>query len=103
MNYKVVVSENAHNDLDNIFAYIALELKNISAAQRLFEEVQKAYKSVGKNPKMYAACLDNRLNTAGYRKILVKNYIIIYRIIESEKTVFIARVFYGRQDYEKYI
>lgn len=46
---------------------------------------------------------DVRLKAMGYRRITVKNYVIIYKIVESIKTVYIMRCFYGGRDYEKLI
>ena len=50
---------------------------------------------------MYERCRDTRLKAMGYRRITVKNYVIIYKVEESIKTVYIMRCFYGGRDYEK--
>jgi plasmid stabilization system protein ParE len=48
---------------------------------------------------MYAKCQNMRLEKEGYRKIPIKNYILVYKINEKTKTASILRFFYGAQDY----
>ena len=52
---------------------------------------------------MYAYCDDTKLRNDGYRKIPVKNYILLYRVDGEENIVYIMRVIYGRRDYSKLI
>lgn len=52
---------------------------------------------------MYVKCQDMRLEKEGYRKVLIKNYVLVYKINEDSKTVNILRFFYGAQDYVKLI
>jgi plasmid stabilization system protein ParE len=52
---------------------------------------------------MYSRCHDSRLEKEGYRKAVVKNYIIVYKVDEDAKKVSILRFFYGAQDYNKLI
>ncbi len=54
-------------------------------------------------PLAYEQCRDPHLNALGYRKAVINHYIMIYRVSEPEKTVYVLRFFYGRQDYEKLI
>ena len=48
-------------------------------------------------------CRDARLKSLGYRKALINNYVMIYRVDEDAKAVYILRFFYARRDYEKLI
>jgi toxin ParE1/3/4 len=101
--YKLVVTELAHRDLDNIVAYIAIELANSAAAANLLNEVEKCYEHLKSNPLMYARCHDPRLEKEGYRRATIKNYVLVYKVDEPSKTVIIYRFFYGAQNYVKLI
>ncbi len=46
---------------------------------------------------------DPELRAAGYRKLFVKNYVIIYTVDDTTSTVQIIRYFHTSQDYEKYL
>ncbi len=101
--YKLIVTELAHQDLDNIVSYIAVQLANPAAASNFLNEVDKCYGYLKSNPMMYSKCNDSRLEKEGYRKAVVKNYIIVYKIDEKTKEVSVLRFFYGAQDYAKLI
>jgi toxin ParE1/3/4 len=103
MAYKLVVSKEAHKDIDNIVHYIAVELVNPAAAAGFLNDVEKSYHIVVSNPYMYSLCHDARLSREGYRKIVIKNYIILYRIDDETKAVFIVRIIYGGRNYVDFI
>ena len=37
----------------------------------------------------------------GYRKALIKNYILFFKVFEDEKKVIVYRSIYGARDYQK--
>jgi len=39
----------------------------------------------------------------GYRKAVIKNYVMVCKVDGSARAVLVMRFFYGRQDYEKLI
>lgn len=101
MDYKLIISKDAHEDINDIMRYIVHELKNSQAATGFLDDVEASYRQVIKNPHIYSLCNDDRLAQLGYRKIIIKNYLILYRINEKFKTVYIVRVVYGRQNYQE--
>ena len=103
MNYKVIISEKAHNDIDDALNYIINTLCNPIAAKSLLNEIEKAYSDIAINPETYAYCSDPRLRKDGYRKFIIKNYIMIYRIDEINKIAYIVRFFYGKRNYTEFI
>ncbi len=103
MDYKVIVTKDAHDDVDEDLDYIANRLQNPIAAKNLLDKIEEAYNELAFNPYMYQECSNERLQSKGYRKVVVKNYIIIYRVDDEEKTVYVLRMFYGRRDYAKLI
>lgn len=97
--YKLIVTELAHQDLDKIVSYIAVELVNPIAATNFLDEVDKCYGFLKSNPWMYGKCQNKHLEKEGYRRAPIKNYLLIYKIDEEFKTASILRFFYGAQDY----
>ncbi|GAB1475757.1 hypothetical protein MASR2M70_05890 [Bacillota bacterium] len=65
--YKIKVSELAHQDLDQIVSYIAINLVSPIAATNLIDKVEECYDYLKHNPLMYAKCQNNRLGEEGYR------------------------------------
>ncbi|HWP95400.1 MAG TPA: type II toxin-antitoxin system RelE/ParE family toxin [Syntrophomonadaceae bacterium] len=101
--YSLVVSELAYKDLDNIVSYIAVQLVNPIAATNFLDEVEKCYGFLRSNPLMYERCHDAYLEKEGYRKAIIKNYVLVYKVEEAARTVIIHRFFYGAQEYVKLI
>ena len=101
--YRLVVSEFAHRDLDNIVSYIAVQLVNPTAATNFLNEIKKCYGHLKSNPLMYERCHDTFLEKEGYRKVTIRNYVLVYKVDEATKAVIIHRFFYGAQDYVKLI
>jgi len=101
--YRLVISELAHNDLEHISDYIVTELASPNAAIDFLDDVAKCYERLRENPFLYEQCRDLRLQKEGYRRAVIKNYILIYKVLEPEKEVVIYRFFYGRQEYLRLI
>lgn len=99
MSYKVIISDEAHNDIDSVLDYIVNSLKNPIAAKNLLCKLEEAYTDLAGNPFMYAYCTDSRLQKDGYRKVVINNYVLIYRIDATDNNVYVVRFFYGRQNY----
>ena len=56
MSYKLIVSRDAHNDIDEIAGYIACVLKSPQAASGFLDDVESSYHKVSDNPRLYALC-----------------------------------------------
>ena len=69
------------------------------AANDLLDDILKCYDNISLNPLMYALCNNNRLKSKEYRKAVIKNYIMFYRVDEVKQTIYIMRFIYGRRDY----
>jgi plasmid stabilization system protein ParE len=101
--YKLVISEVAHKDLDDIVSYILVELANPMAAANFLDKVEECYGYLKSNPLIYERCNDALLGKEGFRKAAIKNYILVYKVDEKTGVVNIYRFFYGAQDYIKLI
>ena len=101
MGYKLIVSKEAHTDVDDVVTHIAQELNNVQAAARFLDNLETSYRRIADNPFMYALCEDARLQEKGYRKVAVNNYLILYRVDEAENSAYVTRVVYGARDYAK--
>lgn len=101
--YKLVITELAQDDLDGIVSYIAVNLASPIAAGGFLDELAKCYDNLKNNPFIYAKSSDLRLEKEGYRKALIKSYVLIFKIIEQQNTVVVYRVFYGGSDYFKLV
>lgn len=101
--YKVQFLPLAQNDLVEIVRYIANDLYNKQAANKLADEIIKATDTLADFPYAYPAYTPIRSTKNEYRKISVQNYLVFYTVNEKTKTVTVARVVYAKRDYDKLI
>ena len=72
-----------------------MELHNAEAARNLLGEIEKVYGILKKNPFAFPVCGYPLLNE--YRKVLIKKYIVLYKVCEN--TVYVERFFHQLEDY----
>jgi plasmid stabilization system protein ParE len=97
--YDLLITAAAEADLDSIVEYIALTLNNPVAAKSLLDRIEESYRLLRSTPLAYAECSDSVFRAKRYRKVVINNYLLVYRIDEKLQTVYVLRFFYGRQDY----
>ena len=99
--YDPVYLPSARQDMVDIVRYIAGQLKNPMAAERLAEELIKAGDSLPAFPYAKPAYLPLRPLKHEYRKLPVHNYLMLYWVDEEKKLITVARVVYARRGYGK--
>lgn len=101
MGYSFILADSAQRDIDSISAYLDYQLKSPQAAEDFLSDVEAGCRRVTEMPKAYPLYNDMKLAIQGYRKIVIKNYLIFYRIKEEEKAIYVTRVIYGGRDYSE--
>lgn len=99
MDNKIHYSPKSLSDLDEIFNYIAFELKDIIAADNTVNGIIDSINIL----KQFAEsgsilCLPTGEATI-YRYVISGNYLSFYHLSENE--IYIDRIIYGKQDYIK--
>lgn len=100
MDYRIVVTKDAEEDLDRFIQYLIFEKKSMQAAQNVLNDYDvtiESLKHVAGNLKL---CDNPRLRQLEYHRINFLNhrYFILYRIVDN--VVFIDNIFHELQDYE---
>ena len=95
MDFKVKLSQQAVDDIDNIISYISHELYSPQAAERFFNRVNQKITMLGKNPFIYPLHHDEELSAKGLRFVVIGNYLMFYIIDVENTVVHIARIVYG--------
>ena len=100
MDYRIVVTEEAEEDLNRFIQYLLFIKKNHQAAINVlddFEDTVEMLKHVAGSLKM---CDNSRLEEPGYHRINFQKhrYFILYRI--ENDVVYVDDIFHELQDYE---
>jgi len=86
--------------MTDIVRYISHKLCNPMAAEKLSDEMIESAEKLTAFPYSNAVHYTIKPLEHEYRKLIVQNYILFYRIDEKEKRVTIVRAIYASRDYE---
>lgn len=100
MDYKVVVTAEAEEDLNQFIQYLLLAKKNKQAAKNVlddFEDTVELLKHVAESLK---TCDNPHLQSLGYHRINFQKhrYFMLYRI--EDDVIYVDDIFHELQDYE---
>ena len=99
MGSTLLETRRASRALARDLEYMTVRLQNPAAASAFADAVEQCYDLLEHTPLMYEVCRDLRLRAKGYRKAVIRNYVLIYKVDEKNQTVLLLRFFYGKQDY----
>lgn len=97
--YEVRLMHQALQDLDEIYGYIAGSLLEPGIAAELPDTLENEILSLEYLPYRCPERRTGSFANSGYRQLLVKNYIVIYRIDEPRKQVLIVTVRYAKRSF----
>ncbi len=97
--YTVKLMSRALRDLDNIYQYIAETLLEPGTALDLVDTIEREILSLQQFPNRCPVRRTGVYANKGYRQLFVKNYTVIFRVDEAEKTVLIVTVRYSASQF----
>ena len=80
--------------MEEIYRYIAIEKQVPENAKAQTDRIWRAIKKTGDFPGSHQDRLEGKYAGKGYKQLLVDNYMAIYKIDETEKTVYVITVQY---------
>lgn len=98
MKYKVVVSEEALEDIQAVFHYIGEAECLPITARRWVDSIETAIKGLHYMPYRYPRYEFQIAEAGELRKLVVGRYLVLYTISDAEHQVSVYRVVCGRQD-----
>ena len=100
MDYRIVVTKDAEEDLERFIKYLIIDKKSMQAAQNVLNDYDATIESLKHVARSVRICDNPRLRQLEYRRINFMNhrYFILYRIVDN--IVFVDNIFHELQDYE---
>ena len=102
MSFSVCYSDEALEDLRNIFMYIAYELGSRDNAEGQVDRIREAVKKLDKYPKKNPTVPYEPWSSLGMRRLNVDNYVVFYLVDEANERVEIVRIPYGAMDLDRF-
>jgi addiction module RelE/StbE family toxin len=94
--YSIKIFSEAASDFDEIVDYLATLSEQ--AALKYYDLIVDEISTLATMPERYSLVKDTQLRLRGYRKLLIKNYIVFYVINGND--VEIRRILYAKRQYE---
>lgn len=98
MRYKIEILPTALEDLKQIEDYYALQF-DMDTAIKVVNHILDVIERLEEFPDTGTLTPDKWLNTRGYRMVIIKHHVAIYRMIE--KAVYIYHIADTRTEYTK--
>ena len=96
--YKIKVNPKAIRELNKIYEYIANEKSAPDNAQGQVDRIKKSILGLETFPQSHQERDEGRYAGKGYRQLLIDNYIAIFRIDETLKTIYVITIQYQGQN-----
>lgn len=100
MDYKVVVTTDAEEDLEHFVQYLIYEKENMQAAQNVLDDFDATIQCLKHVAGSLKLCENPRLRQMEYHRINFLNhrYFMLYRVVDN--LVFVDNIFHELQDFE---
>lgn len=100
MDYEIVVTAEAENDMERYIRYLLVDKKSRQAAKSVMDDFSATLQSLKSVAGSLKLCENPRLKALGYRRInfLFHRYFMMYRL--DGNTVIVDDIFHELQDYE---
>ena len=96
-SFDILVTQDAENDLKNIRDYIASNISKKTSV-RIINLIKSSIERLSLFPQFAPAVKYEPWNSLGVRRIVVKNFLVYYRVVLEENTVYILKVTYGKRN-----
>lgn len=92
--YEVMLYPKAFRDIDDFFAYIAFEKLSPENAKGQTDRIWDAIRMLEQMPEAHQDRLVGRYAGKGYKQLIIDNYLVIYKMDNISKKVFVVTVQY---------
>ena len=91
MSYRVLITDEAADDVFNLVKYIHVDLCNSDAANKLYTNLNREVNNMGDFPLKFA---DSGIKYRGYiiHKKIYQSYLLFYIISDENQTVYVLRI-----------
>lgn len=95
--YEVIISEKAQQDLREIVANITRQAQQKLRVEENVNNLAEIISNLARAPFRHPLVNDERLVTAGIRRLEIDNYIVFFIASEKEKTVSVIRILHDQR------
>ena len=97
--YSIYVSDSFQKDLMQIIYYINHSFSAPFTAANFLEIIENTLYDLTLMPHRYVLVSDPYLGKKGFRKCIIKKYILFFTIDEDSKSIHVHRILHSRQNW----
>lgn len=97
-NYTVKLTYFAISQIQETISYISIVLKEPETAKKWVDYLENQIDKLNYMPERFLVVEQEPWKSKGYRKMIIKNFIVYYYVDEKKKTVWVTSVVYGKRD-----
>jgi len=94
--YSIYVSDSFQKDLMQIIYYINHSFSAPFTAANFLEIIENTLYDLSLMPQRYVLVSDSYLGKKGFRKCIIKKYILFFTIDEDSKSIHVHRILHSR-------
>ena len=98
--YKIRLTIKAKNDYKKIIYYIKFNLNEPKIAEKYAILIKDKINTLESYPHKYEVIKSKLVKQSDIRKLIINNYIVLYKIIDKKKEVVILRILYNSMDWK---
>lgn len=95
-NYSIIYTYTAKKSIKSTLSYISIKLFNPVAAAKLQSLINEAINKISKFPFAFPDCSIFFINDKNIRHIIINNYLLIYKINNIKKEIYILKFSYSK-------
>lgn len=95
---EIIVTEQAKNDIRDIFYYISMELRAEWSAKRQAARIMNAIEELAFFPEKFPVYQVEPWKSRGLHLMPVDRYLVAYLVQDGGEMVVVLRVMYGKRD-----
>ena len=97
-SYEIIMTPDAVADLIELRDYIAGTLSAPETALKYIRTIRREIGTLSEMPGRIKTIAEEPWHSRGLRRLIVKNFIVYYRVEEPTKKVYVLAVIYGKRD-----
>ena len=103
MEYKILRTDKAEEQLRDIIFYIAEDSGSVDIALNYLDKLENAISNLSIFPNSGSTPRYAILRRQGYKVLIVEQHLVFYKVNDTSKTVIIYAVVDGRREYKNLI
>ena len=99
IRYEVILTDKAKEELEGIYNYISKSLLSKNTANNVMKRIENKILNLTQIPESYSIIEPYIQTNEKYKKLIINNYIVVYRIDYDNNKVYVIRIIYGKRNY----